>query len=147
MREQIVGARRHGDELLGTLSVDNTLTGRPLPETQAEVLVTFAQQVGTALENARLTEAEARARQSWSPGYKTGGSSRRPIPAASRNMSAWSAPAISQVGCRLMVASSANTSLPWPPAACGDVARALATNAAISDEADGIVSAFPPYVV
>ncbi len=62
MREQIVVAMRHGDELLGTLSVDNTLTGRPLPETQAEVLVTFAQQVGTALENARLTEAEARAR-------------------------------------------------------------------------------------
>jgi signal transduction histidine kinase len=62
MREQIVVAVRHGDQLLGTVSVDNTLTGRPLLESQAEVLVTFAQQVGTALENARLTEAEAQAR-------------------------------------------------------------------------------------
>ena len=58
--------------------------------------------------------------------------SRLPIEAASRNMSACSAQAMSQVGCRLMVASSANTSRPRAPAACGDIARALATKAAMS---------------
>jgi len=62
-------------------------------------------------------------------------------------MSAWSEQAISHVGCRLIVASSANTSLPRLPAAEGDIARALATNAAISAEADGFMSgngASPP---
>src|SRR6202041_954688 len=63
--------------------------------------------------------------------------SRLPSAAASRNMSACSAQAMSQVGCRLMVASSANTSRPFAPPACGDIARALATKAAISSEADG----------
>src|ERR1700690_3211439 len=53
-------------------------------------------------------------------------------------MSACSVQAISHVGCRLMVASSANTSLPLAPAACGDIARALATKAAMSSAADGI---------
>src|SRR6478752_4628874 len=47
---------------------------------------------------------------------------------------------MSQVGCRLMVASSANTSLPLAPARCGDIARALATKAAISSAADGRAS-------
>jgi hypothetical protein len=37
-----------------------------------------------------------------------------------------------------MVASSANTILPRAPAACGDIARALATKAAISSDADGL---------
>src|SRR6185312_2906642 len=76
--------------------------------------------------------------------------SRLPMPAASRNMSAWRAQAMSHVGCRLMVASSANNSLPRLPAAKGDMARALATNAAISDAADGFMSgngAFSPDVV
>src|ERR1700687_2193810 len=59
-------------------------------------------------------------------------------------MSACSAQAMSQVGCRLMVASSANTSRPFAPAACGDVARALATKAAMSSEADGLASGTEP---
>src|SRR5882672_10497976 len=66
--------------------------------------------------------------------------SRLPSEAASRNMSACSAQAISQVGCRLMVASSANTSRPRAPARCGDIARAFATKAAISSAADGLAS-------
>src|ERR1700675_4051892 len=63
--------------------------------------------------------------------------SRLPSEAASRNMSACSPQAMSQVGCRLMVASSANTSLPLAPARCGDMALALATKAAMSSAADG----------
>src|SRR5882757_8891918 len=51
---------------------------------------------------------------------------------------------MSQVGCRLMVASSANTSRPLAPAAWGDVARALATKAAISSEADDFASGNEP---
>ncbi len=62
MREQLVVAIRRGENLAGMISVDNLLSGRPLPESRAEVLVTFAQVVGAALENARLTEAEAEAR-------------------------------------------------------------------------------------
>src|SRR6187549_3689062 len=53
-------------------------------------------------------------------------------------MSACSAQAMSQVGCRLMVASSANTSLPLAPGRCGDIARAFATKAAMSSAADGL---------
>src|SRR5580700_11991269 len=59
-------------------------------------------------------------------------------------MSACNAQAISQVGCRLMVASSANTSRPRAPAACGDIARALATKAAMSSDADGFASGNAP---
>src|ERR1700731_859044 len=70
--------------------------------------------------------------------------SRLPRAAASRNMSACSAQAMSHVGCRLIVASSANTSRPLAPAACGDIARALATKAAISSEAEGFVSGNEP---
>src|SRR5258708_6689591 len=55
-------------------------------------------------------------------------------------MSACSVQAMSQVGCRLMVASSANTSLPRAPSACGDIARALATKAAISSVVDAFAS-------
>src|SRR5258708_26060884 len=62
--------------------------------------------------------------------------SRLPMAAASRNMSACSAQAMSHVGCRLMVASSANTRRPRAPGACGDIALALATKAAMSSEAD-----------
>jgi hypothetical protein len=47
---------------------------------------------------------------------------------------------MSHVGWRLMVASSANTSLPRLPAACGDIALALATKAAMSSEAEGFCS-------
>src|SRR6202163_3290005 len=72
--------------------------------------------------------------------------SRLPSEAASRNMSACSAQAISQVGCRLMVASSANTSRPLAPGACGDIARALATKAAMSSEADDFVSGSEPVL-
>src|SRR5258708_40027994 len=64
--------------------------------------------------------------------------------AASRNMSACSAQAMSHVGCRLMVASSANTSRPFAPAAWGDIARALATKAAMSSEADDRASGNGP---
>src|SRR5690348_13338746 len=55
-------------------------------------------------------------------------------------MSACSAQAMSQVGCRLMVASSANTSRPLAPAACGDIARAFATKADISSDVEDLVS-------
>src|SRR5271167_1269674 len=58
-------------------------------------------------------------------------------------MSACMVQAMSQVGCRLMVASSANTSRPLAPAACGDIARALATKAAMSSEADGSDGSLP----
>src|SRR5258708_29022145 len=51
---------------------------------------------------------------------------------------------MSQVGCGLIVASSANTSGPRPPAACGDIARALATKAAMSSDADGLLSGSDP---
>jgi hypothetical protein len=51
---------------------------------------------------------------------------------------------MSQVGWRLMVASSANTSRPRPPVARGDIALALATKAAISAEADGLASGSVP---
>src|SRR5450432_4479453 len=43
-----------------------------------------------------------------------------------------------------MVASSANTSRPLAPAAWGDIARALATKAAMSSEADGVASGSRP---
>src|ERR1700710_467799 len=70
--------------------------------------------------------------------------SRLPIAAASRNMSACSAQAMSQVGCRLMVASSANTSRPFAPGAWGDIARAFATKAAMSSDADALASGTEP---
>src|SRR5450631_4127508 len=69
---------------------------------------------------------------------------RLPLAAASRNMSACSAQAISHVGCRLMVASSANTKRPLAPALWGDIARALATKAAMSSDADGLASGSGP---
>src|ERR1700726_384718 len=72
--------------------------------------------------------------------------SRLPSAAASRNMSACSAQAMSHVGCRLMVASSANTSRPLLPAACGDIALALATKAAMSSAADGMDSGSEPLL-
>src|SRR5262245_49947120 len=51
-------------------------------------------------------------------------------------MSAWRLHAMSQVGGRLMVASSAKISRPFAPGACGDRARALATKAAMSSAVD-----------
>src|ERR1051325_5496928 len=66
--------------------------------------------------------------------------SRVPIVAASRNMSACSAQAISQVGCRLIVASSAKISRPLACGAWGDIARAFATKAAMSSAADCLAS-------
>src|SRR5580698_5513126 len=63
--------------------------------------------------------------------------SRLPSEAASRNMSACNVHAISQAGCRLMVASSAKTSRPLLPDANGDIAFALVTKAEISSEVDG----------
>src|SRR4051812_36170749 len=59
-------------------------------------------------------------------------------------MSACSVQAMSHVGCRLIVASSANTSRPFAPGACGEVARAFATKAAISSEAEVFVSGSAP---
>src|SRR5882757_4640175 len=70
--------------------------------------------------------------------------SRLPLAAASRNMSACSAQAMSQVGCRLMVASRANTSRAFAPAAWGDIARALARKVAMSSAADGRASGSEP---
>src|SRR5215475_9688682 len=66
--------------------------------------------------------------------------SRLPSEAASRNMSACSAQAMSHVGCRLRVASSAKISRALAPGACGDVARALATKSAISLAVEDLVS-------
>jgi hypothetical protein len=43
-----------------------------------------------------------------------------------------------------MVASSANTNRPFAPTAWGDIARALATKAAMSSEADGLASGKEP---
>jgi hypothetical protein len=51
---------------------------------------------------------------------------------------------MSHVGCLLMVASSANTSRPFAPGALGDIARALATKAAMSSDADVFVSGNAP---
>jgi hypothetical protein len=51
---------------------------------------------------------------------------------------------MSHVGCLLMVASSANTSRPFAPGAWGDIARALATKAAMSSAAEGFVSGKAP---
>src|SRR5260370_38524236 len=59
-------------------------------------------------------------------------------------MSACSAQAISHVGCRLMVASSANTNRPFAPAVLGYIGRALGTKAAMSSDADGLVSGNEP---
>src|ERR1700722_13183091 len=59
-------------------------------------------------------------------------------------MSACNAQAMSQVGCRLMVASSAKISRPLAPGACGDIARALATKAAMSADAEGLASGSEP---
>src|SRR5271154_2176525 len=59
-------------------------------------------------------------------------------------MSACRLQAMSHVGCRLMVASSAKTSLPLVPAACGETARALATKAAISSAVDDFASGSEP---
>src|SRR5581483_4486520 len=70
--------------------------------------------------------------------------SRLPSEAASRNISACNAQAMSQVGCRLMVASSANTSRPRAPCACGDIARAFATKAAMSSEVEALASGSAP---
>src|SRR5215510_13419590 len=55
------------------------------------------------------------------------------MPAASRNMSACSVQAVSQVGCRLIVASSAKTSRPRLPGAVeGPSPRNCSTKACIS---------------
>src|SRR5689334_15606586 len=62
--------------------------------------------------------------------------SRLPSEAASRNMSACRAQAMSHVGCRLIVASSAKISRALPPGVGGAVARALATKSAISWEVE-----------
>src|SRR3954453_18423533 len=70
--------------------------------------------------------------------------SRLPIAAASRNMSACSAQAMSHVGWRLIVASSAKISRPRACGACGDIARAFATKAAMSSEADRLASGTDP---
>src|SRR3954453_9398349 len=51
---------------------------------------------------------------------------------------------MSHLGCRLMVASSANTSRPLAPGACGDIARAFSTKAAISSAAEGFTSVTVP---
>src|SRR3974390_1096364 len=51
---------------------------------------------------------------------------------------------MSHVGWRLMVASSAKIRRPRASAACGDIAFALATNAAMSSEADGLASGNEP---
>src|SRR3990167_4976776 len=60
-----------------------------------------------------------------------------PIEAASRNISACKAQAVSQVGCRLMVASSAKISRPRLPAvAAGPSDFTFCRNASISGRAE-----------
>src|SRR6185437_12716387 len=66
--------------------------------------------------------------------------SRLPSEAASRNISACNVQAMSQAGCRLMVASSAKTRRPLAPAAYEDMERALATKAAMSSEVETFAS-------
>ncbi len=47
-----------GEQLTGSISVDNLLSGQPLTLDDAEPLVAVAHQVATAIENARLLERE-----------------------------------------------------------------------------------------
>jgi len=49
---------RAGATLIGIISVDNLLSGRPIEPTDAGPLIALANQVGTAVENARLRELE-----------------------------------------------------------------------------------------
>jgi diguanylate cyclase (GGDEF)-like protein/putative nucleotidyltransferase with HDIG domain len=49
---------RSGSGLIGTISVDNLLSGRPLSRDDAGPLLALAHQVGTAVESARLHERE-----------------------------------------------------------------------------------------
>src|SRR5579863_2219273 len=70
--------------------------------------------------------------------------SRLPREAASRNISDCNAHAMSHVGCRLMVASSAKTNRPLPADANGDMAFALATKAAMSSEVEASRSGSAP---
>ena len=63
MREQLAVALRHEDALVGYLSVDNLLSGRPIVEADAPPLVTFASQAALAIDRAHLWAAhEARGR-------------------------------------------------------------------------------------
>ena len=55
---------RGGDRVVGMISVDNLTSGRPIVEADAAPLLALANQVGLALERARLTEAlQARAEE------------------------------------------------------------------------------------
>src|SRR5262249_44134321 len=54
MREQLVVALRHEGNLVGYLSVDNLLSGRPIVEADAAPLVPFASQAALAISRARL---------------------------------------------------------------------------------------------
>jgi hypothetical protein len=51
---------------------------------------------------------------------------------------------MSHVGCRLIVASKAKINRPRAWGACGDIARAFATKAAMSSEADCLPSGTDP---
>src|SRR5205823_13467423 len=47
-----------GEKVTGLISVDNFVSGRPIFPDQAPPLLAFANQVGTALERARVLERE-----------------------------------------------------------------------------------------
>jgi diguanylate cyclase (GGDEF)-like protein len=65
--EQLAVGLRSGDALIGMISVDNLVSGRRITPDDAGPLRALANQVGTAVENARLHERERaeRARLEW----------------------------------------------------------------------------------
>lgn len=54
----LVVALRSGDSMTGMISVDNFTSGRPIEPKQATPLLALANQLGTAVEKARLLETE-----------------------------------------------------------------------------------------
>jgi diguanylate cyclase (GGDEF)-like protein/putative nucleotidyltransferase with HDIG domain len=54
----LVVALRSGDSMTGLISVDNFTSGRPIEPEQATPLLALANQLGTAIEKARLLETE-----------------------------------------------------------------------------------------
>ncbi len=60
MREQIAVALRHDDPMIGMISVDNLISGRPITSEDAPPLVAFASQAAVAISRARLYADAAR---------------------------------------------------------------------------------------
>ena len=63
--DSLLVALRGGDRTVGMISVDNLTSGRPIAEEDAAALLALANQLGLAVERARLSEAQrARAEES-----------------------------------------------------------------------------------